>query len=148
MAPRRSIARWNGASLVRDRWVNQERKQEIKGQRRHNAHIDGDDRLSVISQKTLPGLRRRLRRPCHLFRDRRLSDFEPQHHKLAMDAGCACRFRKLNPAWIRIVRQNHRIIESDVCDLARTWNVRRRHVQVATQARSREFVSPLHARMG
>src|SRR5215216_7671462 len=27
-----------------------------------------------------------------------------------------CRFRKIHPAWIRVVRQNHRIIESDVCD--------------------------------
>jgi hypothetical protein len=28
-------------------------------------------------------------------------------------------FRKLYPAWIRIVRQNHCIIESDVCNPAR-----------------------------
>ena len=39
---------------------DQKRKQEIKGQRRNDAHIDGGDRLSVISQKCLPGLRRRL----------------------------------------------------------------------------------------
>ena len=34
---------------------NQEGKQEIKGQRRHNAHIDGGNGLSVISKKRLPG---------------------------------------------------------------------------------------------
>src|SRR6478672_5209620 len=32
-----------------------------------------------------------------------------------------CPFRKFHPARIRIVRQNHSIIESDVCDLARAW---------------------------
>ena len=52
---------------------NQECKQEIKGQRRHNAHIDGGNRLSVILQKSLPGWRRRLRRSRHIFRDRRLA---------------------------------------------------------------------------
>ena len=34
-----------------------------------------------------------------------------------------CPFRKLHPAWIRIVRQNHRIIECDVCNPARARNV-------------------------
>src|SRR4029077_3017543 len=52
---------------------NQECKQEIKGQRRHNAHIDGGNRLSVILQKSLPGLRRWLRRSRHIFRDRDLN---------------------------------------------------------------------------
>jgi hypothetical protein len=66
---------------------NQERKQEIKGQRRHNAHIDGGNRLSVISQKRLPGLRRRLRRSRHIFRDRRLGHLKAKHQKLAMDPG-------------------------------------------------------------
>src|SRR5664280_1676567 len=42
-----------------------------------------------------------------------------------------CPFRKFHPGWIRIVRQNHRIIDSDVCNPARTRNVRRRPVQVA-----------------
>jgi hypothetical protein len=37
----------------------------------------------------------------------------------------ACPFRKFYPTWIRIVRQNHRIIESDVCNPARVRNVRR-----------------------
>jgi hypothetical protein len=50
------------------------------------------------------------------------------------EATQACPFRKFHPAWIRIVRQNHRIIESDVCDPARAWNVRRRPVQVAEPA--------------
>ncbi len=35
---------------------------------------------------------------------------------------------KIHPAWIRIARQNHRIIECDVCDHARAWNVRRRPI--------------------
>jgi hypothetical protein len=43
----------------------------------------------------------------------------------------ACPFRKFHPAQIRIIRQNHRIIENDVCDPARVRNVRRRPVQVA-----------------
>jgi len=45
-----------------------------------------------------------------------------------------CPFRKFDPAWIRIVRQNHRILESDDCDPARARNVRRRPVQVAELA--------------
>jgi hypothetical protein len=55
---------------------------------------------------------------------------------------CVFPFRKVDPAWVRIVRQNHRIIDSDVCNPAHTRNVRRRPVQVAKPARSREFVSP------
>ena len=46
----------------------------------------------------------------------------------------ACPFRKFHPAWIRIVRQNHRILENDVYDPARARNVRRRPVQVAEPA--------------
>ena len=53
---------------------------------------------------------------------------------IGYDVGYACPFRKFHPAWIRIVRQNHRIIESDVCDPARARNVRRRPVQVAVPA--------------
>jgi uncharacterized membrane protein YeaQ/YmgE (transglycosylase-associated protein family) len=30
----------------------------------------------------------------------------------------ACPFRKFHPAWIRIIRQNHRILISDACDPA------------------------------
>jgi hypothetical protein len=39
------------------------------------------------------------------------------------------------------VRQNHRIIRIDVCDPVCARNFRRRHIQVATQAESREPVS-------
>jgi hypothetical protein len=39
-----------------------------------------------------------------------------------------CPFRKFHPAQIRIVIQNQRIIESDVYNLARARNVRRRLV--------------------
>jgi hypothetical protein len=45
-----------------------------------------------------------------------------------------CPFRKFHPAQIRIVRQNHRIIESDDCNPTRTRNVRHRPVQVAEPA--------------
>ena len=45
-----------------------------------------------------------------------------------------CPFRKFHPGWIRIVRQNHRTIDSDVCNPARTGNVRRRPFQVAEPA--------------
>jgi integrase len=45
-----------------------------------------------------------------------------------------CPFRKFHPAWSRIVRQNHRIIESDVCNPALAWNARRRPFQVAVPA--------------
>jgi len=37
-----------------------------------------------------------------------------------------CPFRKFHPAQIRIVRQNHRIIDSDVCNPARAREVGRR----------------------
>jgi hypothetical protein len=43
-------------------------------------------------------------------------------------------FPRILSAWIRIVRQNHRIIESDVCDPARARNVGRRSIQVADPA--------------
>jgi hypothetical protein len=45
-----------------------------------------------------------------------------------------CPFRKFHPAQIRIVRQNHRIIESDVCNPERARNVRRGSIQVADSA--------------
>src|SRR5450759_1121075 len=64
---------------------NQERKQEIKGHRRHNAHINSGNRLSVISKKCLPGLRRRVANSHHVFRDRRLGDFEPELEQFAVD---------------------------------------------------------------
>jgi hypothetical protein len=67
---------------------NQERKQEIKRQCGHNAHIDGSNRFSVILQKSLPALRRRLRRSRNIFRDRRLGHLKAKHQKFAMDPGC------------------------------------------------------------
>jgi hypothetical protein len=48
--------------------------------------------------------------------------------------GFACPFRKFHPAWIRIVRQNHRILESNDCDPARARNVGRGPVQVTEPA--------------
>src|ERR1035437_977141 len=68
---------------------DQKRKQEIKGQRWYNAHIDSGDRLSVISKKCLPSLRRRILTTHHVFRDRRLGHLKAKHQKLAMDPGCA-----------------------------------------------------------
>ena len=53
-----------------------------------------------------------------------------------------CPFRKFDPSGIRSVRQNHRIIKLDACDPALARDVRRRPIQVATQARSREPISP------
>jgi hypothetical protein len=43
----------------------------------------------VISQKSLPGLRWRVANSHHVFRDRRLGDFEPEHQQFAMDPGRA-----------------------------------------------------------
>src|SRR5664280_1527764 len=64
---------------------DQKRKQEIKGQRRYNAHIDSGDRLSVILQKSLPSLRRRILTTHHVFRDRRLGHLKTKHQKLTVD---------------------------------------------------------------
>jgi hypothetical protein len=47
------------------------------------------DRLSVILQKSLPSLRRRILTTRHVFRDRRLGDLKAKHQKLAMDPGRA-----------------------------------------------------------
>src|ERR1019366_6901161 len=52
-----------------------------------------------------------------------------------------CPFRKSYPTWIRIVRQNHRIIESDVCDPARARNVRHRPIQVGAGLKLRAHFS-------
>ena len=52
---------------------------------------------------------------------------------------------KIRSIWIRNAPQNHRIIKFDACEPALTHDVRRRHIQVATQARSREPVSPSSA---
>ena len=45
-----------------------------------------------------------------------------------------CHFRKFDPAQICIVRQNHRIIESDVYNPVRARNARRGSIQVANPA--------------
>ena len=68
---------------------DQKRKQKIKGQRRNDTQINCGDCFSVISKKCRPALRRWLRRSNHVFRDRRLSNFESEHQKLAMDPRCA-----------------------------------------------------------
>jgi hypothetical protein len=45
----------------------------------NHAHVDGSDRLSVITQKCLPGLRWRLPTSHHVFGDRGLGHIEPEH---------------------------------------------------------------------
>ena len=40
-----------------------------------------------ITEKCLPGLRRRIPTPHHVFRDRRLRDFEPEHQQLTVNPG-------------------------------------------------------------
>jgi hypothetical protein len=65
---------------------NQERKQEIKSHGWYNAQINSGNRLSVISEKYLPALRRRGPTSHHIFRNRRLGDLETKHQKLAMDS--------------------------------------------------------------
>ena len=42
-----------------------------------------------------------------------------------------CPFRKFDPARIRVVRQNHRMVRADADNPVLAWNVRRRLVQVA-----------------
>ena len=66
---------------------DQKREQSLKGQRRDHAHINSSDHLRVVSKKRPPGLRRRPLTPHHVFGDRRLGDFEPQHQQFAMDPG-------------------------------------------------------------
>ena len=58
-------------------------------------------------------------------------DIDVRAHKLRRNT---CPFRKFHPAWIRIVRQNHRMIGADACNPILTRNVRRRLVQVAAPA--------------
>ena len=64
---------------------NQEGKKKVKIHRWHYAYVDGGNCLAVITEKCLPGLRRRIPTPYHVFRDRRLSDFEPEYQQFAMD---------------------------------------------------------------
>src|SRR5450759_2278252 len=86
---------------------NQERKQEIKGQRWYNVHIDGGNRLSMISQKRLPGLRQRLRSSRHIFRDRRLGHLKTKHQKLAVDPGSA-------PQWVFLAHPLDQITQATI----------------------------------
>ena len=55
----------------------------------NNTQINSGYRVCIISQKCLPILRRWLTASTHVFRDRRLSDLEPEHQKLTVDPGCA-----------------------------------------------------------
>ena len=66
---------------------DQKREQSLKGQRRDHAHINSSGHLHVVSKKRPPGLRRRPATLHHVFGDRRLGDFEPQHQQFAMDPG-------------------------------------------------------------
>ena len=47
----------------------------------------------------------------------------PETNRASENAPCP--FRKFDPARIRVVRQNHRIIRIDVCDPVLAWNVHR-----------------------
>ncbi len=53
-----------------------------------------------------------------------------------------CPFRKFHPAWIRVLGQNRRIMQSDGCDPSCSWNVPRRPFQVPQPAGSRDAISP------
>ncbi len=66
---------------------NQEGKKKFKIHRWHNAHVDGGNCLIVIAEKCLSGLRWRIPTPYHVFRDRRLSDCEPEHQQLTVNPG-------------------------------------------------------------
>ena len=66
---------------------NQEGKKKFKIYRWHNAHVDGGNCLTVITEKCLPGPRRRFATPYHVFRHRQLSDFEPEHQQLTVNPG-------------------------------------------------------------
>jgi hypothetical protein len=46
---------------------DQDGKQAIESQRRHNTHVDRSNRIGVIAQKCLPGLRRRLSTSREVF---------------------------------------------------------------------------------
>jgi len=52
-----------------------------------DAHINSSGHLHAVSKKRPPGLRRRPPTLHHVFGDRRLGDFEPEHQQFAMDPG-------------------------------------------------------------
>jgi hypothetical protein len=53
-------------------------EQETVGHRRDDEEIRRDDLAHVIPQERAPGLGRRLPSASHVFRDRRLTDVDPQ----------------------------------------------------------------------
>jgi hypothetical protein len=53
-----------------------------------------------------------------------------------------CPFRKLHPASIRMLRQNHRMLRVDACGPPHHRDRFRKPVQVAQAARSRELIAP------
>ena len=57
-----------------------------------------------------------------------------RHEKAPRSDRRGCPFRKFHPGWIRVVRQNHRIIRIDVRDPALARNVRRGLVQAVVPA--------------
>src|SRR5262249_13217001 len=59
-----------------------------ESQGRHHKQINGRDRLRVVAEECLPGLRRRPT-PHHVFRDRRLGDLKAEHQQLAVDPRCS-----------------------------------------------------------
>src|SRR5262249_3141673 len=54
---------------------HQKREQSLESQGRHHKQINGRDRLRVVAEECLPGLRRRPT-PHHVSRDRRLGDLK------------------------------------------------------------------------
>lgn len=54
----------------------------------NHAHIDRSNYISMIVQKCLPTLRRRLAASYHVFRDRWLGNFEAEHEELTVDSRC------------------------------------------------------------
>src|SRR5262249_38045752 len=57
-----------------------------------------------------------------------------------------CPTRKFHPAWIRLIGQNHCIVENDACDSAFARNVGRRPVQVAQGGVIFSLLNDSHAR--
>src|SRR5262245_28464181 len=71
---------------------HQKREQSLEGQGRHHKQINGRDRLRVVAEECLPGLRRRPT-PHHVFRYGRLGDLKAEHQQLAVDPRCS-------PPWV------------------------------------------------
>src|SRR5262249_33818432 len=67
---------------------HQKREQSLKSQGRNHKQINGRDRLRVVAEECLPGLRRRPT-PHHVFRYGRLGDLKPEHQQLAMNSRCS-----------------------------------------------------------